>query len=365
MEGLYVNKIFLISVFQILSFYLVELMVEKLDDLELMTVVKAENPKRKHCDGLPPAKGNYAKKGRRTFYEPRQKEERIEELLKKKSVVEGKIEDMQNGNDIMIRPSKVLEYYLNFNICRFLPPRSDIQKRHKKIKEIDEESKKVAMVTDEMLRKMGLEDDGKEIQMSRRKINWNFPWFFIRKTATNGTSTDQGEESWHSLGPESKYNVVELEKKVFTNNKKKVKLSDFEGLEEALLEAPRGEIPKYLQIIASKITKACGITEPKNVNQNILILICAAVYEMEQYVGISVLNWEKLVTWGATYNKAKDSGFQLMFLEKHLKNILYGYLGFNADREEMVQKLEAEMKDIMSATKFFDGTRLSHGLFPE
>ncbi|OMO68326.1 serine/threonine-protein kinase ATR [Corchorus olitorius] len=161
--------------------------------------------------------------------------------------------------------------------------------------------------------------------------------------------------------------IVELEKMLFVENKKTVKFSNFQCLEEAVLETANGEIPKYLQDIACKIKNACGTKETENVpNINALILLCAAIHEMDQYMGVELLNWDRLLTWGATYNKAKDAGFKVEFIEKHLKKIWYAFIGSYLKTCGNNGNTELKMMEkCLSAEESFQGKPLSHGLFSQ
>ncbi|OMO68324.1 hypothetical protein COLO4_29752 [Corchorus olitorius] len=210
----------------------------------------------------------------------------------------------------------------------------------------------------------------KKIQMSYQEYPKLLPWLCIGETAA---TVVQGLEPWLIYDFDGISIEKEFIEQLFANNKKIVKFSDFHGLQEALLETPKGEIPKYLQDIASKFKKTWGTSKVENLLENILILLCAAVHEMQNHMGLKLLNWERLSIWGATYNKAKEAGFQVKFVEQHLNKILYAYVGFglkkgyNIDPEERVRKLEDELKVIkecLSADKSFEGNPLSHGLFP-
>ncbi|OMP11654.1 hypothetical protein CCACVL1_00360 [Corchorus capsularis] len=161
-----------------------------------------------------------------------------------------------------------------------------------------------------------------------------------------------------------------MEKELFENNKEKTEKlsrSDFQCLNEAV-RAVGEEIPLHLKPIAIKMEEACGkiVTWPGY--QSILILVCAAIYEMENCKRIELLEWERLVTWAATYNMAKEiSVFKLQFFETHLKKILKAYCAYKFYTKERVQDLKAElemMEDCRTAKDFFDGNCLSHGLFP-
>ncbi|OMO82200.1 hypothetical protein CCACVL1_12034 [Corchorus capsularis] len=198
--------------------------------------------------------------------------------------------------------------------------------------------------------------------------------FLPRETAISVLTADHEGQGSHQTPTSEKghTDLLELEKKLFSIVKK-VKFSHFDGLEEALLETVRGDIPKYLKDIARKIQAACGITETRNVHHNILMLVYAAVYEMEQCKGVELLNWDRLSKWVATCNQAKDAGFQVKFVEEHLKKILYAFHGFGlkmsgGDPKKRVWELEVElemMRECLSAEESFKGKPLSHGLFSQ
>ncbi|OMO68300.1 hypothetical protein COLO4_29757 [Corchorus olitorius] len=227
-------------------------------------------------------------------------------------------------------------------------------------------------VTDEMKHRSEKEEIKMCIQQLKG-IGVGTSLFRCAEIAQNGPSADQGRGSWQTPKSDDEHSYIvdeyaELEKMLLANSKKHVKFSDFPGLEEELLETAGGEIPKYLQDIASKIKKACATKE----TENVLILLYAAIHEMEQCKRLEDLNWYRLSTWVATYNQAKDAGFQLKFVEQHLKKILYAYICFYlkkwCDPKETVQELGAELEMLMrclSAEQSFRGKPLSYGMFPQ
>ncbi|OMO68318.1 hypothetical protein COLO4_29745 [Corchorus olitorius] len=329
---------------------------KKLSGFIPMWSCKTENTKRKYEEGLPTETGENKKKKRRHSFnggpseasqQPdwKRSEGSVEELLRKKSV--GEVtqilsdrlnQRINNDRRADLQSCKIFKKKLTAtdNKKRLSVPvasRPNLPSMNRKIKEFLQEGPNWVI---------GMSEDEREMQMSVGKIS------------------------------NADMDLLELEMKLFADNNRTVTFSDFEGLEEALLEAPLGEIPKYLQDIASKIEKASGIYKIETVLQNVLILLCAAVHEMENYEGLKQLNWDRLLTWGATYNKAKDVGFQVGFVEKHLKKLLYAYLGFDFkkgnDPKDWIQELEAELnviEDCLSAKKLFEGNCLSHGLFPQ
>ncbi|OMO68327.1 hypothetical protein COLO4_29755 [Corchorus olitorius] len=351
---------------------------------------KTENSKRKNGEGspLPTTIGKTPKKGRRTFNnegprptetpqrpKPKGKEESIEELISKKNpgdvvkiledranrrISNDKKEDMENCIN------KIFPHMKHQNWTR--PDTDRIKAMTMVIRNVikqmqsdgksQDEIKAVVKTSLEMIQKAIHEADverGRGVRAS--------PCNLIGGTATNVQTADEGQESWqapyYTGQKDTVKNLQELEEKVFANVKV-VKFSHFQGLEEALLETAQGDIPKYLQDIAIIIQTTCGITETKNACQNKLILLYAAVYEMEHCKGFERLNWDRISLWGATYNQAKDAGFQVKFVEERLKKIVWAYHGYNlrmnGDPERRICELEDELemrRKCLSAEKSF------------
>ncbi|OMO68321.1 hydrolase-like protein [Corchorus olitorius] len=265
----------------------------------------------------------------------------------------------------MIKNAKIWPPILEDSSLTNWPMRIDLKNIKKKISGIKMKDKKTAV--DPEIIKKSLEEVDKDIRISdenriknysdeflREKLSEAFPWLFVGKTATNWPIAEQ------------KY--TDMEKELFEKNKKTKDISDsdFPGLEEAVKAAGQG-IPEYLKAIAIKVEEACG-ESIHNRYRSILILVCAAIYEMEYCKGIELLEWERLLIWGATYNMAKEiSVFKLHFVETHLKMILKAYYDHKFYNQKRVQELKAELKvmeDCKKAKNFFNGNFLSHGLFP-
>ncbi|OMO82199.1 hypothetical protein CCACVL1_12033 [Corchorus capsularis] len=344
---------------------------------------KAENSKRKYCELLvlpTGGKGKNPKKGSsESCFQPQQPkpkrkdQESVEELISKKKVDEDKVEDMQN--------------YINM----FLPDmegrnwlRRDIQIIKTKIETIKDVIKGMesqGRSPDEIkaVVKTSLENVRKAIQTADEERDMGVrasQFLIIEETTTNELITaDEGQGNKQTLyNSEQKYTVkdlAELEKKLSTATVGKVLFSHFQDLEEEVVGSHSpGEIPQYLQNIARKILTDPSTTKTEDVSHNKLILVYAAIHEMELCEGLEKLNWDRLSKWIATYNQAKDAGFQSEPVEDHLKRLLKGYLGFNlrnyGNPKETIRKLEAELEmtqECLSIEESFQGKPLSQGLF--
>ncbi|XP_017629246.1 uncharacterized protein LOC108472250 isoform X2 [Gossypium arboreum] len=115
---------------------------------------------------------------------------------------------------------------------------------------------------------------------------------------------------------------IALENQVYDQGNKQVELEDFQGLLEELKKLRWGEIPSYLQPIASRIVK--DVAKVEFCHTTALVLFCAAVKEMEDFP-TEKLDLDMLKKWGATLRKAKEVGFQAGFADDWLKKNLLAY----------------------------------------
>ncbi|KAH1084451.1 hypothetical protein J1N35_024212 [Gossypium stocksii] len=113
-----------------------------------------------------------------------------------------------------------------------------------------------------------------------------------------------------------------LKNQVYVRGNKQVEPEDFQGLSEELKKLRWGEIPSYLQPIASQIVKDFAKVEFGHTTA--LVLFCAAVKEMEDFPA-EKLDLDTLKKWGATLEKAKEVGFQVGFADNLLRNNLLAY----------------------------------------
>ncbi|KAG8479856.1 hypothetical protein CXB51_029524 [Gossypium anomalum] len=114
----------------------------------------------------------------------------------------------------------------------------------------------------------------------------------------------------------------DLKNQVYVQGNKQVELEDFQGLLEELKKLRWGEIPSYLQPIASRIVK--DFAKVEFCHTTALVLFCAAVKEMEDFP-TEKLDLDMLKKWGATLKKAKELGFQVGFADDLLKKNLLAY----------------------------------------
>ncbi|KHG02992.1 60S ribosomal L24 [Gossypium arboreum] len=122
-------------------------------------------------------------------------------------------------------------------------------------------------------------------------------------------------------GVQSKFH--DLENKLYDKGNHKVKCKDFPGLELALKNTARWEIPEYLKSIAILTEKDRGkATEFYQIN--IQTLVCAAIKEMKDF-SVGDLDWDTLKKWGATLNCAEKFDFQVRFADNLLKKHLLAY----------------------------------------
>ncbi|KAK8330211.1 hypothetical protein V6Z12_A11G381000 [Gossypium hirsutum] len=118
---------------------------------------------------------------------------------------------------------------------------------------------------------------------------------------------------------------IVLENQVYDQGNKQVEPEDFQGLPEELKKLRWGEIPSYLQPIASQIVKDFAKVEFRHTTA--LVLFCAAVKEMEDFPA-EKLDLDTLKKWGATLKKAKEVGFQVGFADDLLRKNLLAYFAY-------------------------------------
>ncbi|XVE96438.1 hypothetical protein REPUB_Repub02eG0221900 [Reevesia pubescens] len=313
--------------------------------------------------------------------EPKGKEERVKELLKRKSVTEilkilrdrvnrrikiDQSADMEACIFLMkfVMENKLYDFFSQIvdslnQIKRKWPARADLQNIKKKIKEMEDverDKKRQGMggpnmvVADEMkLRLEGIEeeiitsdkerpkdskkaknleaifiDEGVSVETLREKLSYDFPWLVLGETETNKPTGNEDQGSLQTRKIYTAKDVEDFEKKIAMDNKE-VRVSDFHGLEEAIGTAER-DIPDCLEHIAKKIEKARG-TQTEFVYKNIQLLVCAAVKEMEDQP-LEQLNEVSLLKWGVTLKMAKKINFQVEFAETQFKKNLYAYFCF-------------------------------------
>lgn len=118
--------------------------------------------------------------------------------------------------------------------------------------------------------------------------------------------------------------VSELENELYDKDNKKVDVTDFHGLEQALNNIGSCyETPDYLKPIATRIQNVRG-TDTDFCYHNIQVLVCAAIKEMEE-VSIKELNRHTLKKWAATLNQAKGLDFEVGFANNLLQKNLCSY----------------------------------------
>ncbi|XVE61492.1 hypothetical protein DITRI_Ditri06bG0044700 [Diplodiscus trichospermus] len=169
--------------------------------------------------------------------------------------------------------------------------------------------------------------EGVSVEILREKLSSAFPWLFLKEIATDEPTAGQDQESLQTHG-QLEYAVKQLkdlENEIFAKDNNKVDVSDFQGLEDAIRKTIGVNIPVYLEPIANKIKEARGkATDFAHIN--IQVLVSAAIHEMEQ-LGPEKLSRDRLLKWGATFNKAKELGFEVEFAERQLKTVFYAYFG--------------------------------------
>ncbi|KAB2006905.1 hypothetical protein ES319_D11G380300v1 [Gossypium barbadense] len=155
---------------------------------------------------------------------------------------------------------------------------------------------------DHIVNNLGLYFDGRFIEAVKKKF-----------------SSDLGNGCFAMSSPlSSAFN--DLENQVYVQGNKQVRPENFQGLPEELKKLHWGEIPSYLQPIASRIVK--DFTKVEFCHTTALVLSCAAVKEMEDFPP-EKLDLDMLKKWGATLKEAKEVGFQVEFADDLLrKNLL-------------------------------------------
>ncbi|OMO68325.1 hypothetical protein COLO4_29753 [Corchorus olitorius] len=317
---------------------------------------KAENSKRKYCEllvlptggkGKNPKKGSSESCQQQSKVPKRKDQESVEELLISKKKVEEVLKILVDRVNRRISNDKVedMQNYINM----FLP---DMEGRNRLRRDIQIIKTRIETIKDVI---KGMESQGRSPDEIKAVVK---------------TSLENVRKAIQTADEEREMDLAELEKKLSAATEK-VLFSHFQDLEEEVVGSNSpGEIPEYLQNIARKIQTDPDTTKTEDVSHNKEILVYAAIHEMELCKGLEKLNWDRLSKWIATYNQAKDAGFQSKLVEGHLKRLLKGYLGFNLRNygypEETVRKLEAELemtKECLFIEESFQGKPLSQGLF--
>ncbi|XP_052479208.1 uncharacterized protein LOC105761747 isoform X5 [Gossypium raimondii] len=157
---------------------------------------------------------------------------------------------------------------------------------------------------DHIVNNLGLYFDGRFIEAVKEKFSLDLG---------NGHS---------AMSPPLPSAFNDLKNQVYVQGNKQVEPEDFQGLPEELKKLRWGEIPSYLQPIASQIVKDFAKVEFSHTTA--LVLFCAAVKEMEDF-SAEKLDLDTLKKWEATLKKAKEVGFQVGFADDLLRKNLLAY----------------------------------------
>ncbi|KAK5787367.1 hypothetical protein PVK06_042021 [Gossypium arboreum] len=171
-------------------------------------------------------------------------------------------------------------------------------------RQIEQDSGNPSTNMDHIMKNLGLYFEGPFIEALKKEFSPNL-----------GNGRSARSPPVHSA-------FIALENQVYDQGNKQVELEDFQGLLEELKKLRWGEIPSYLQPIASRIVK--DVAKVEFCHTTALVLFCAAVKEMEDFP-TEKLDLDMLKKWGATLRKAKEVGFQAGFADDWLKKNLLAY----------------------------------------
>ncbi|XP_022748154.1 uncharacterized protein LOC111297804 [Durio zibethinus] len=221
-----------------------------------------------------------------------------------------------------------------------------MEEREKKqrLKAVGEEITRLKEQREEVMFTLGLKkvndleeyftNPGVSVETLGEKLSSACPWLDLGEIATNGPTAnqDQGSVQTREQLHYTDKDFDDLKNKVFAKDNNKVDVLEFPGLKEAI-ENARGNVPDYLQPIASKIERDRGTPTGFELF-NIQLLVCAAINEMED-LAVEKLDSRTLLKWGATLNKAKQFDFQVKSADNLLEKSFYAYIGYSKKSSEI------------------------------
>ncbi|XVE62087.1 hypothetical protein DITRI_Ditri06bG0091400 [Diplodiscus trichospermus] len=169
--------------------------------------------------------------------------------------------------------------------------------------------------------------EGVSQETLRKELSSLHPSLFREEITTDVPTAGQDQESLQIYG-QLQYTVKQLEdlkNKIFDKDNNEVDVPHFPGL-EVELNKTGGNIPAHLVPIAKEIREARG-KPTEFAHRNIEVLVCAAIHEMKK-LRYEELDRDMLLKCGATFNRAKEFGFEVEFAERQLKTILDAHIGF-------------------------------------
>ncbi|KAK9016395.1 hypothetical protein V6N11_078895 [Hibiscus sabdariffa] len=131
----------------------------------------------------------------------------------------------------------------------------------------------------------------------------------------------------------------DLKNQLYDENNNQVENHDFPGLEEALDKTTGRKVPDRFELIATRIAKDRG-KATGSAHFSVLVLVCAAVEEMEKLVEVS--DWGMLKKWAAALNQAGELDFSVGFAKKLLNTKLLAYFATTELLKGIRQDLDLE-----------------------
>ncbi|KAL4379201.1 hypothetical protein GQ457_02G041260 [Hibiscus cannabinus] len=185
-----------------------------------------------------------------------------------------------------------------------------------------------------------LQDDNRALENKNKELMKKIENVQAQLSSRPFTATDVRftvEQDEDSEGLQSKFS--DLKSQLYDENNNQVENHDFPGLEEALDKTTGRKVPAYLELIATRIAEDRG-KATGSAHFSVLLLVCAAIKEMEDSVEVS--DWEKLKKWAATLNQAGELGFQVGFANKLLNTKLLAYFATTELLKGIRQNLDLE-----------------------
>ncbi|PPD93178.1 hypothetical protein GOBAR_DD09882 [Gossypium barbadense] len=213
------------------------------------------------------------------------------------------------------------------------PIRPDLQHIKQKIQEIESNYKDDSLTEEAKRRLVEVGDELERLDQERLKDS----------TKAGNLDAVFTDFSMETLQKEFSMSVADVQETTATNHliivdedqdqhhgslltpqdNKKVAVTDFHGLEQALNNIGCYKTPDHLKPIVTRIEHVRG-KATDFCHYSIQVLVCAAIKEMEE-VSIKELNWDTLKKWAATLNQAKELGFEARFANNLLQKNLCSY----------------------------------------
>ncbi|KAK8714873.1 hypothetical protein V6N13_042218 [Hibiscus sabdariffa] len=178
-----------------------------------------------------------------------------------------------------------------------------------------------------------IEESDKKLAMDWEKADEVAEFFLVELSAVSPNPALKEHATYNipeeCLAAASLHKGMEdLKTELFDENKCKVKVADFHGLQDAI-NSGKDRIPDHLKPIAVRIEQDRGECTPDNeFYQQLLVLVSAAVKEMED-TSDSQLNMSILRKWAATFNLANRMQFQVPFFKSLLLKNMLAYLPYS------------------------------------